>query len=113
MRQVEEALDVARASVSLNQAVGPDEEGELGGLLVDSEAPDSHDEAERSMREESVRRALDTLPERERRALELRFGFEGEEQTLEAIGDELGMTRERARQLIEQGLRRAGLALAA
>ena len=112
-RQVEEALGVARASVSLNQAVGPDGDSELGELLVDDEAPNSFNEAERSLREQGVRRALETLPERERRALELRFGFEGEERTLEAVGDELGMTRERARQLIEQALSRAGRALAA
>jgi RNA polymerase primary sigma factor len=60
-----------------------------------------------------VRNALDKLPDRERRALELRFGFDGEELTLEAIADELDLTRERARQLVLSGLRRMEHALAA
>src|SRR5207244_1318674 len=55
---------------------------------------------------EGVRRALDALPERERRILELRFGFEGEPWTLEAIGHELDLTRERVRQLEGQALAR-------
>jgi RNA polymerase primary sigma factor len=113
VRQVEEALDVAHASVSLNQTLAPDDEGELGAFCADHEAPDLFDEAEKSLNAESVRRALDTLPERERRALELRFGFEGAECTLEAVGHELDMTRERARQLVEQALRRIEHALAA
>jgi RNA polymerase primary sigma factor len=46
------------------------------------------------------------LPERERRVLELRFGFDGETQTLEAIGKELGITRERVRQLETDALSR-------
>jgi RNA polymerase sigma factor (sigma-70 family) len=46
-----------------------------------------------------VRRALESLSERERRLLELRFGFEGESWSLEAIGKELGLTRERVRQI--------------
>jgi RNA polymerase primary sigma factor len=53
-----------------------------------------------------VRRSLDALPERERRILELRFGFEGEPWTLEAIGHELDLTRERVRQLEDQALSR-------
>ena len=53
-----------------------------------------------------MRKALDALPERERRILELRFGFEGDPWTLEAIGAELGLTRERVRQLEAQALHR-------
>ena len=83
------------ASVSLNQTVGADDEGELGDLFADREAADPFDEAEESLRRQSIRRALDALPERERRILELRFGFEGEPWTLEAIGHELDLTRER------------------
>ena len=63
-------------------------------------------EAEESLRRQGVRRALDALPERERRILELRFGFEGEPWTLEAIGHELDLTRERVRQLEGQALSR-------
>ena len=66
----------------------------------------------------TVRRALAKLPERERRIIELRFGLDGEPQSLEAIGKELGVTRERIRQLETQAFARlqnelAGLSEAA
>ncbi len=106
IQHVEEAMGAAHASVSLNQTVGADDEGELGDLFADREAADPFDEAEESLRRQGVRRALDALPERERRILELRFGFEGEPWTLEAIGHELDLTRERVRQLEGQALSR-------
>jgi len=108
MQHVDEALGAANASVSLNQTVGADDEGELGDLFADREAADPFDEAEESLRRQGVRRALEALPERERRILELRFGFEGEPWTLEAIGNELDLTRERVRQLESQALARLG-----
>jgi RNA polymerase primary sigma factor len=106
LQHVDEALGAAQASVSLNQSVGADDEGELGDLFADREAVDPFDEAEESLRKQGVRRALNALPERERRILELRFGFEGDPWTLEAIGHELGLTRERVRQLEGQALQR-------
>ena len=108
MQHVDEALGAAHASVSLNQTVGADDEGELGDLFADREAADPFEEAEESLRRQGVRRALDALPERERRILELRFGFDGEPWTLEAIGHELDLTRERVRQLEGQALARLG-----
>jgi RNA polymerase primary sigma factor len=106
MQHVDEALGAAQASVSLNQGVGSEDEGELGDLFADRDAADPFEEAEESLRKQGVRRALDALPERERRILELRFGFEGDPWTLEAIGHELGLTRERVRQLEGQALQR-------
>jgi len=106
MQHVDEALGAAQASVSLNQTVGADDEGELGDLFADREAADPFEEAEESLRRQGVRKALDALPERERRILELRFGFAGEPWTLEAIGHELDLTRERVRQLEAQALAR-------
>jgi len=108
IQHVDEALGAASASVSLNQTVGADDEGELGDLFADREASDPFDEAEESLRRQGVRKALEALPERERRILELRFGFEGEPWTLEAIGHELDLTRERVRQLEGQALARLG-----
>jgi RNA polymerase primary sigma factor len=108
MQHVDEALGAAHASVSLNQTVGAEDEGELGDLFADREAADPFDEAEESLRRQGVRRALEALPERERRILELRFGFDGEPWTLEAIGNELDLTRERVRQLEGQALARLG-----
>jgi RNA polymerase primary sigma factor len=112
-RHVLEALGAARAALSLNQRTGAEEESELGELLPDEEAVDPLIEAEEALRREGVRRALEDLPERERRILELRFGFHGDPWTLEAIGRELDLTRERVRQLEAQALARMHAALAA
>jgi RNA polymerase primary sigma factor len=99
LRHVDEALDVAEAPVSLNRAIGSEEDGELGDLFADEQAPDPAAEAADSLRRQTVRRAVSELPERERRILELRFGFDSEPASLEQIGKELGITRERVRQL--------------
>jgi RNA polymerase primary sigma factor len=62
-------------------------------------AADPEDEAVDSLRRLEVRNALSRLPERERRVLELRFGLDGDPQPLETIGKELGISRERVRQV--------------
>src|SRR5919197_256383 len=99
LRHVDEALDVAEAPVSLNRPVGSEEDGEFGDLFADTEALDPAGEAPDSLQRLAVRRAVSRLPKRERRILELRFGFDTEPASLEAIGKELGITRERVRKL--------------
>jgi RNA polymerase primary sigma factor len=109
---VDEALDAAQASVSLNQAIG-DDGGELGDLLADPTAHDPFDETQPSLLAEQVRVALHELPERDRRMLELRFGFRGEPLSLEQIAREFDLTRERVRQLVDRALRRMEVSLGA
>ena len=99
LQHVEEALGAVEASVSLNQSVGEDGDGELGDLFADPASPDPAEEADETLRSRAVRTALQSLPEIERRVLELRFGFGGEQQSLEAIERELGISRERVRRL--------------
>jgi len=106
LQHVEEAFGAVEASVSLNQAVGEDGDGELGDLFADPSAPDPVDEASETLRRQAVRAAVRSLPELERRILELRFGFEGEPQSLEAIERELGITRERVRRLEREAFAR-------
>ena len=97
---ITEALAAAEASVSLNRQVGEGGDGELGDLFADRESPDPAEVASESVYRDEVRAVLARLPERERRIVELRFGFDGGESwTLEAIARELGLTRERVRQL--------------
>jgi RNA polymerase primary sigma factor len=104
LQHVEEALDAAEAGISLNQTVGSEDEGELGDLFSDPSAADPAEEAVDSLRRLGVRRALAKLPDAERRVLELRFGLDGDSQSLEAIGKELGVSRERVRELEQDAL---------
>jgi RNA polymerase primary sigma factor len=104
LQHVEEALDVAEVSASLNQTIGSEGDGELGDLFADPSADDPAEEAGDAVRRQEVRQAMESLPERERRILELRFGFDGQQMALEAIGRELGITRERVRQLEGEAL---------
>ena len=106
LEHVRQALDCAEASYSLNQAVSPDGETELADFLVDPASADPVKEAERSLLRKTVRCRLEMLPDRERLIVERRFGLECEAQSLETVASELGLTRERVRQLQVQALKR-------
>jgi RNA polymerase primary sigma factor len=105
-QHAEEALEAADASISLNQRVGGDGDNELGDLFTDVESTDPVDELDDTFRSDAVRAALAELPERDRRVVELRFGLDGETRSLEAIARELGLSRERVRQIEEKALAR-------
>jgi RNA polymerase primary sigma factor len=105
LKHVDEALGVVEARVSLNKVLGDDSGTELGDLFADEQFDDPALAADESLRRDAVRRALERLPERTRRIVELRYGFgNGEPQSLEAIARELGITRERVRQLEGEAL---------
>jgi RNA polymerase primary sigma factor len=101
---VDEALDVVEARVSLNRPIGNEDDGELGDLFADENADDPEELADELLRGRAVRVALAELPELERRILELRYGIDGEPHSLEAIGAELGISRERIRRLEGEAL---------
>ena len=114
LHHVEEAQGVPEARVSLNQQVGGDGDSELGDLFADEGSDDPGELAEEALRRRAVRLALADLPERERRILELRFGIDGAEpRSLEAIGAELGLTRERIRQLESDAMSKLAATLGA
>lgn len=104
-KQVDEALDAAVASASLNKKIGDEDEAEFGDLLKDPEADDPVEEADIALQKKRVHEALRQLPDRSRRILEMRFGFDGEPATLEAIGRAFDLTRERVRQLEDHAFR--------
>jgi RNA polymerase primary sigma factor len=99
--KVREAARALRQSVvSLETPVGEDEEGTLGSVLEDLVTPSPEEEAAREVMRDRVRGALAVLTPRERKVIELRFGIlDGKPRTLEIVGRELGVTRERARQI--------------
>lgn len=111
-QHVDEALDAAAAAISLNQPVGADGDGEFGDLFEDRSAIDPAEAAGETHRRETVRRALSELPETQRRILERRFGLTGEPGSLDAIGSELGISRERVRSLEQEALANLRTALA-
>jgi RNA polymerase primary sigma factor len=113
LRHVVEALGAVEASVSLDRPLGDGEsDGAFADLFADPTSVDPAEEASDAVERQTVRRALDELPERQRRVIELRFGIDCEPQSLEAIGRELGLTRERVRQLERDSLARLEAELA-
>ena len=105
LEHVDEALNTVDANISLNRSIG-DDGFELGDLFPDEGATDPAEAGLAILRDRRIDEALAQLDETERRVLELRFGFDGEQRTLEAIGKELGISRERIRQLENRALAR-------
>jgi RNA polymerase primary sigma factor len=102
--------DIQKATqepVSLETRVGDDEDSELGDFIEDADADQPIEVVFREIRREELFRVLDSLPERDRKVLELRFGLKGERpRTLEEVGERFGVTRERIRQVEAKTLNR-------
>jgi len=106
VEQVLEVRELSRSLSSLDQPVGDDGESELGDILP-SDRPDPFVEVADSMREQQVAEIVATLPETERKVIELRFGLSGDEpRTVRQTGTELGISSARASELEDQALRR-------
>jgi RNA polymerase primary sigma factor len=104
--EVREILRMSQLPVSLEKPIG-EEESELGDFVPDDQAESPFDRVTLSLRREDVQRALDSLPERERLVIELRFGLRGEQPyTLEEVGQAFGVTRERIRQIENNTLKK-------
>ena len=101
LQEVEELLKVAGDDLSLSSAVGEDGTLELGDTLEQETIPSVELELMKSSFEEQIRRAmLEELDEKEQGVIKMRFGLDGEEpRTLQEIGEELGLSRERIRQI--------------
>jgi len=98
--RVREILKISQEPVSLETPIGEEEDSQLGDFIEDSEAVVPPDAASFSMLQEQLAKVLDSLSERERKVIELRFGLEdGHPRTLEEVGREFGVTRERIRQI--------------
>jgi RNA polymerase primary sigma factor len=104
--RVAEVLRAAQETISLETPVGDDEESELADFVQDEEAVAPAEAATRNLMKVHLAKALAALPEREQRVLSLRFGLEdGRARTLEEVGSEMGVTRERIRQIEAKALR--------
>ena len=106
VEQAREVRAAARASASLDQPVGEQEDAVFGDFVAGDD-PLPEERVEVSLRSQALAVALQSLPERERQVLVLRYGLVDEEpKTLEEIGKRLGLTRERVRQIELESLRR-------
>ena len=98
---------VARHPVSLAAPIGDDQDGQLGDLIEDAEAVSPIEEASQALLRDTVHNVLGSLSQRESRIIALRFGLDdGRQRTLEEVGREFGVTRERIRQIEAKALRK-------
>ena len=105
--RVREILKVSQEPVSLETPIGEEEDSHLGDFIEDRSAPAPADAATFQLLREQVEDVLNTLSDRERRVLQLRFGLEdGRSRTLEEVGRDFGVTRERIRQIEAKALRK-------
>jgi RNA polymerase primary sigma factor len=105
--KVEHMIQVARRPFSLEMPIGEEEDGMLGDFIEDHETPAPDETATHNLLREHLDEMLDTLPPREARILQLRYGLnDGKILTLNEVGRKMGVTRERVRQIEAQALRR-------
>jgi RNA polymerase primary sigma factor len=98
--RVREIQRLALETVSLETPVGEEDESHLGDFIEDQQAVAPAEAAARALLNEAVGEALEELTDRERKIVRLRFGLEdGQARTLEEVGKEFGVTRERIRQI--------------
>ena len=105
--KVREIMRVAQEPVSLETPIGEEEDSHLGDFIPDDDAPAPADAASHTLLKEQLEEVLSTLTEREAKVLRLRFGLEdGRPRTLEEVGKEFDVTRERIRQIEAKALRK-------
>lgn len=107
VEKVREIVRVAQEPVSLETPIGEEEDSHLGDFIPDSDTPAPADEASHALLKEQLEEVLRTLTPREAKVLRLRFGLEdGKSRTLEEVGTEFKVTRERIRQIEAKALRK-------
>ena len=105
--KVREIMKIAQEPVSLETPIGEEEDSHLGDFISDDDVPEPSDAASFTLLKEQLVEVLKTLTPREEKVLRLRFGIEdGRTRTLEEVGREFNVTRERIRQIEAKALRK-------
>ena len=107
VERVREILKISQEPVSLETPIGEEEDSHLGDFIQDDNVPVPAEAAAQTLLKEQLNEVLDTLTEREQKVLRLRFGMnDGRARTLEEVGKEFDVTRERIRQIEAKALRK-------
>jgi len=107
VEKVREVMKISQEPVSLETPIGEEEDSHLGDFIPDDEAPAPAESAAYTLLKEQLMEVLDTLTPREEKVLRLRFGLDdGRARTLEEVGKEFNVTRERIRQIEAKALRK-------
>ena len=107
MERVREILKISQEPVSLETPIGEEEDSHLGDFIQDDNVPVPADAAAFTLLKEQLVEVLSTLTDREQKVLRLRFGLDdGRARTLEEVGKEFNVTRERIRQIEAKALRK-------
>ena len=107
VERVREILKISQEPVSLETPIGEEEDSHLGDFIQDDNVPEPAEAAAQTLLKEQLDEVLDTLTEREQKVLRLRFGMDdGRARTLEEVGKEFDVTRERIRQIEAKALRK-------
>ncbi len=107
VEKVREIIKIAQEPVSLETPIGEEEDSHLGDFIQDEDAPPPAEAASFTLMKEQLAKVLNTLTPREKKVLSLRFGLEdGRQRTLEEVGQEFNVTRERIRQIEAKALRK-------
>ncbi|MDO8551411.1 MAG: RNA polymerase sigma factor RpoD [bacterium] len=105
--RVREIFKIAQETTSLATPIGDDEDSFLGDFIPDETQPQPYDQASKQLLKENIEEVLNTLSDREARVLKMRYGLDGHRSmTLEEVGKEFGVTRERIRQIEAKALRK-------
>ena len=107
IQKIREILKIAQEPVSLETPIGEEEDSHLGDFIPDEDASEPAEAASYTLLKEQLIDVLDTMTPREEKVLKLRFGLEdGRTRTLEEVGQEFNVTRERIRQIEAKALRK-------
>ena len=105
--RVREIMKIAQEPISLETPIGEEEDSHLGDFIEDADAVAPAEAASTQLLKEKMEDVLENLTVREKKVLQLRFGLEdGRPRTLEEVGQEFGVTRERIRQIEAKALRK-------